>query len=1665
MFYRDYEKGVSAGIGYIDLYNMETDKLERILAGLNADIDDSDPKDRSLHAMIQQRGRILQILKMRMKPSANYDIKYLNPHDEDIKFIKETVAGEDSETLRNNIKILGRSGDRIANPESEYLQIAKDELLKRQRVSANFALESNPEPQPIEDRDNNPEWERAEEVAWKEVPSDEQYPIRFGVREPAYRQEDDSYAFQHNEPFQDFLNRYIPDWRELDADQLVAETFRLLPEETSGNPGGFYYEIFDTDAPDQSALGFSTHMAEQFLNGMVNFSIRYYPPGTAAYRIPATEREAIRHYQSAVRLATMEKKIKGSISEASYDRVNRYVEALEAAGITSEQIVKIGSDVAKYENDNYPESLQIRNAPSLNTEEYLSGHVPTINIAYDDLAEMGHDHDTYIVETTKIPQSEPLTDFLDRYIPNWRSMTPMERRIELDNLQTIIKFEYEERMIHGATKWEEHPDWERVEINNDLPDKLQEIIRTGIESENNDIFFMVYYYPHNTAAFATDKPLEYFMAEDGLLAFFNEFDGKQVILEMRAKGYKYRGKRLEALDGREVAYWTNLSRKSEIGNRDIVLAFSPGYLYELPNAVQIGTTAYFATEAKPYLNDRLADRLESLKRMSIVSIRNALSALENAGYDTYPVEEAESVFSDLERSDYEDAEEYQEAREEAWLDVINTIRELDQPESEEDEPRPNYSNTDQPITATELNELSGTQLLHLARDIMGIDLEGVNNRSNVIAAIESEDAKFPFIRSYQQSIALYQKKSAQQTYNGHIVHTVELRDENGNAIPVSFYKLNHHIDNIKALSMTSNQWEVQARNSIEEVSDRRISLRAQFAADTARSAAKLLASQGCCILIAVSQGNIIGLAIYHFFTDKTALISLVAIQPLDQPDFPSYEHIKIRGIGSSLLCYISEDLLEHNIAKVCLKPLDEAAERFWTNRGFNHFGVQLCVVSEDELQQLSRSCQQPDIPSIQECCQIGDANEIKDVEGNDTKAYYAPYRAQYELEYPEPQSINQYDTPGYSRNKMTDEKVDQLNEDLASSDSYPIVGDQFHQSEPLINFLNRYISDWKEIDYNTLRLELESIWTKQFHFEIFNIFYPDEFLSFEQAANFVNGSEKMSNWSDTFHVKYYPKNTAAFSNKKVGIKLYHGTVPDRADSIRSQGLNPGSYMSPDIDLAELHARAVARQVNIPESDIVVLDFIVDPSEAHDVMKKDNPTSIYDFYTSGVWITTERIWPEEYSKFALESNPTPRNFYQRAIDLGAEGRAKDVFTDPEAIELSDRIGDAIRGIEEITGEDYTNKEYNKLDKSFHSEALSSFLDRYIFDWRDLDEETLKLELKYLSRKMVFSIDDDSDQVFPTMYHMVDVNDTLRPSGYTVWTPKIMTMPEKLVVRYYPAGSAGFSSIEDEMDITPEDQELITHINAEIAKLTNLGRRTEIVHSRNAHIIEWSNGSAEWWVYRSGQYGSGSLIINRELNLDANQVLIYVPLYKLDKILQWLNPLPLYEGSYEYKKLKDQYGFWTDEPPEPIGIYNNADILVREPGPNGTEVLVLKSNPLIHKSNYYMVLVRDTDADEDVGYTRFGSWSQALVYAIKAMDWSKYKYKDIPTPAPKSFNRTTGREAIIPFLDREVEGWRKKSGREILDDLSKLKVRLRRAEIGSGPAVIIGGVRVSGVEYIP
>ena len=115
--------------------------------------------------------------------------------------------------------------------------------------------------------------------------------------------------------------------------------------------------------------------------------------------------------------------------------------------------------------------------------------------------------------------------------------------------------------------------------------------------------------------------------------------------------------------------------------------------------------------------------------------------------------------------------------------------------------------------------------------------------------------------------------------------------------------------------------------------------------------------------------------------------------------------------------------------------------------------------------------------------------------------------------------------------------------------------------------------------------------------------------------------------------------------------------------------------------------------------------------------------------------------------------------------------------------------------------------------------------------------------------------------------------------------------------------------------------IADINTEISKLVSYGLREVTLGQSPNFRLNWSNGQSRWWAYPDAISEDTETI-----RLDANELAVSVVSKEvLDRVLPWLDPLPLYAASLEAK----ERGIYDDNVHFTGRLLNAINILKNDP----------------------------------------------------------------------------------------------------------------------------------------
>lgn len=214
---------------------------------------------------------------------------------------------------------------------------------------------------------------------------------------------------------------------------------------------------------------------------------------------------------------------------------------------------------------------------------------------------------------------------------------------------------------------------------------------------------------------------------------------------------------------------------------------------------------------------------------------------------------------------------------------------------------------------------------------------------------------------------------------GAVVARRTLQSPAGETADVAIIDADATPENMRYMTVVGMLWLDQSEAADEELgplSDE--AYRAYFASTAAFLAADRLATDVCCVLVAQDErtDEVVGVAVYTpgagdwYIDDFT-------VSPRNQPAFPA--RIQLRGVGSFMLGEIAEAAdREPTCTSLSLLPLDEAAQRFWTARGFHRARprdrMRMTCEEVHDVAELNRQAGD-DCPDHGDCVSAGDVDE------------------------------------------------------------------------------------------------------------------------------------------------------------------------------------------------------------------------------------------------------------------------------------------------------------------------------------------------------------------------------------------------------------------------------------------------------------------------------------------------------------------------------------------------------------------------------------------------------------------------------------------------------------------------------------------------------------------
>lgn len=569
-------------------------------------------------------------------------------------------------------------------------------------------------------------------------------------------------------------------------------------------------------------------------------------------------------------------------------------------------------------------------------------------------------------------QSEPLTDFLDRYVPDWRNLSPSERGAELINLHKKFQFHLIGDIVY-------HPEWELVE----LEDEHEEMIGKG-----PDTFNAVGYYPAGTAAYEdyslTHKDYGQQAYPVSIKVQVTWPDGSSLVDDIKGlnKGHALFRAKENWPDASEIKFLRFTDAGTAAFAEPQSYKVSPG-LYQ-----EIMSLEYWTIDPNDSPPDHRHFGEQWAASNPVVldnqSKRYYLQQLEN-WIDLWSQNQAQGV-----------------AFTRAANNLANRIRGI--------------ASFDDISTGINYDTLLAA--IREAQDhLSGLQRPNIRSAKAALAHLINLGLEYPADEHMAEVISDYEHNPGEETWEdivatfGDLYHFTKIQERRAEAQSISdedeefysnftdtkpksaqdagvkFIRMQPNDDAVDALLETVRKWESQATAIIAATTTPRTALRAQFAADTAFVAAKTLQAGKCCVIAAYTSTAIVGIAVYRLYPDHSALIDLVSVMPDLQPGSPK---ANIRGIGTGLVCTIGAYLIEDNVHRVCLRPLDQDAKDFWLKRGFKTERDQLCIV--DNIPVLLNACEaHEECPDQGEECMIGNEGQVAEFRKPTVRRQLAKY--------------------------------------------------------------------------------------------------------------------------------------------------------------------------------------------------------------------------------------------------------------------------------------------------------------------------------------------------------------------------------------------------------------------------------------------------------------------------------------------------------------------------------------------------------------------------------------------------------------------------------------------------------------------------------------------------
>lgn len=203
----------------------------------------------------------------------------------------------------------------------------------------------------------------------------------------------------------------------------------------------------------------------------------------------------------------------------------------------------------------------------------------------------------------------------------------------------------------------------------------------------------------------------------------------------------------------------------------------------------------------------------------------------------------------------------------------------------------------------------------------------------------------------------------------------------GVPFPVVILRPAPTLEQVTELRRQSDAWLALAKRYEAEQIAPEVAFRAHFASEVLFYAAvQLTTPYASAVLLAVHDDEVVGVALYHL-EGEDGQLAWVTVHPRFLAGSPTPAAEQVRGIGSELVCVATAELVRGGATRVRLTPLDAAAARFWSARGFAPGrSDELSVEGSEAITRMAAACSSdPDDPASDACPMCGSYRSLREV--------------------------------------------------------------------------------------------------------------------------------------------------------------------------------------------------------------------------------------------------------------------------------------------------------------------------------------------------------------------------------------------------------------------------------------------------------------------------------------------------------------------------------------------------------------------------------------------------------------------------------------------------------------------------------------------------------------